>query len=73
MIKTINKQASEELCDVEFAVINMKTTVDDYEERGDNSESDFEDDDKSYKTSDDSTIDGGSNLSEGPNQSEKDQ
>ena len=56
VIETINKQASEELCSVEFAGINMETTVNDYKERGNDSDSDFEDDDKSYETSEDSTI-----------------
>ena len=67
VIETINKQASEELCGVEFADINMETTVNDYEERGDDSDSYFKDDDKSYKTSDDSTIAGDGNLFEGLN------
>ena len=35
----------------------MKTTVNDYEGRGDDSDSNFEDDDKSYEASDDSTVD----------------
>ena len=33
VIETINKQASEELCGMEFADINMETTVNNYEER----------------------------------------
>ena len=73
VIKTINKQASEALFGVEFAGINIETTVNDYEERDNDSDSDFEDDDKSYETSDDSTLAGDSNLSEGPNQLEEDQ
>ena len=61
------------LCGVKFSDINMETTVNDYKERGDVFDSDFEDDDKSYKTSDDSTIAGDDNLSEGPDQLEEDQ
>ena len=37
-----------ELPGIEFAKINMKTIVNDYEGRGNDSDSDFEDDDKSY-------------------------
>ena len=58
---------------MEFVDINMETTVNDYKERGDDSNSDFEDDDKSYKKSDDSTIAGDGNLSKGPDQLEEDQ
>ena len=49
LIELINKQASEEVCGVEFGDINMETTVNDYKERGDDSDSDFEHDDKSMK------------------------
>ena len=73
VIETINKQASEELCGVEFTDTNLETTVNEYEERGNNSESDFEYDVKSYETSDDSTIAGDSNLSKGPDHLEEDQ
>ena len=73
VIATINKQAREELQGIEFADINMKTTVNDYEDHGDDSDSDFEDDDKSYETSDDSTIKGDDDLSDGPDQMEEDQ
>ena len=52
VIGTINKQAVEELQVIKFANIYMKTTVNDYKERGNDSDFDFEDDDKSYKTSD---------------------
>ena len=73
VIETINKQASEEICGVEFADINLETTINEYKERGDDSESDFEYDDKSNETSDDSTIAGDGNLSEGPDHLEEDQ
>ena len=73
MIGTINTQVLEELCGVEFDNINMETTVNDYKERDDDSDSAFEDDDKSYKTSENSTIAGDKNLAEGPNQLEEDQ
>ena len=73
VIETINKQAVGELYGVEFANINMETTANDYEEWGDDSDSDFEDDDKSYETSNDSIIARYGNLSEGPNQLEEDQ
>ena len=39
-----------------FVNINMETTINDYEERGNDAEPDFEDDDKWYETSDDSTV-----------------
>ena len=57
VIATINKQAKE-IQGIKFANINMKSTVNDYKDRGDDSDSGFEDDDKSYETSDDSTVDG---------------
>ena len=66
VIEIINKQASKGLCGVEFVNINMKTTVNDYKERGNESDSDFEYDDKSYETSDDSTVAGDGDLSDGP-------
>ena len=44
MIETINKQVVGELHGVEFANIDMETTTNDYEERGDDSNSDFEND-----------------------------
>ena len=66
VIEAINKQAKEEDEGIQFADINQKTTVNDYHERGDDSESDFEDDDKSYETSDDSTVDGDNNLDDEP-------
>ena len=73
LIELINKQASEELCGVESANINMETTVNDYEERGDESNSDFEYEDKSYETSDDSTVAGDGDLSNEPDQVGEDQ
>ena len=48
MIKVINSQASREPADVEFSNIGRNTTLDDYEACGNDSDSDFEDDDKSY-------------------------
>ena len=68
VIDTINKQVAEELQGIKFANINMRTTVNDCKERGNDSNSDFEDDDKLYKISDDSTVDGDNNLSDGPDQ-----
>ena len=52
VIKTIYKQPAGELHCVGFANIDMETTSNNYEERGDDSNSDFEDDDKPYETSD---------------------
>ena len=64
-------------CGVEFADINMKITINNYEERGDesdsDSDSDSEYDDKSYETSDDSTVAGDGDLSDELDQVEKDQ
>ena len=57
MIKVINSQARREPAGVEFTNIDSNTTLNDYEDRGSDSDSDFEDDDKSYETSDDSTLD----------------
>lgn len=57
MIKVINSQASREPAGVEFTNIDSNTTLDDYEALGNDADSDFEDDDKSYETSDDSTLD----------------
>ena len=65
VIDTINKQAKEESDGIEFADINLKTTLNDYEEFDENSQSDFEDDDKSYETSDDSTMKGDNDMSVG--------
>ena len=73
VIDTINKQAKEESEGIEFADINLTTTVNDYKERDDESESDFEDDDKSCGTSDDSTVKGDNNMSIGTDQMEEDQ
>ena len=72
VIDTINKQAKEESEGIEFADINLKTTVNDYEERDDNSESDFEDNNKFYETSDDSTVKSDNDMSVGPDQMEED-
>ena len=73
IIDTINKQAKEEKQGLVFGNINKHTTVNDYEERGSDSDSDFEDNDKSYETRDDSTVDGNNDLSDDPNQPGKDQ
>ena len=73
VIDTINKQAGEEINGIEFADINLKTTAIDYEERGYDSDSDFEDDDKLYKTSDDSTVNDDNDLGNEPEQLEEDQ
>ena len=62
VIETINKQAKEELEGIEYADINLKTTLEDYQERGDDSDDDFEYDDKSYETSDDSTVNGDNDI-----------
>ena len=73
IIDLINKQTKEEEQEIEFSDINKNTTVNDYEERGSDSDSDFEDDDKSYETSDDSTIDGNNDMPDDPNQPDEDQ
>ena len=73
VIETINKQAKEEIEGIEFADINLKTTVDNYQERGYESDSDFEDDDKLYKTNDDSTVNGDNDLDDDSDQQEEDQ
>ena len=73
MIDLINKQAREKQKGLEFTDINNNTTVNDYEEHGSDSDSDFEDDDKSYETSDDLTLDGDHELTDDPNQQKEDQ
>ena len=73
IIDTINNKTKEEKQEIEFGDINKHTTVNDYEELGGDSNSDFEDEDKSYETSDDSTIDGNNNLPDDPIQPDKDQ
>ena len=65
VVGTINKQAKEESDGIECSDINLKTTLNDYEEFDENSQSDFEDDDKSYETSDDSTMKGDNDMSVG--------
>ena len=63
ILSIIKPQASREKGDLleeegtEFSNMNSHTTVDNYDEDGDDSI--FDNDDKSYETSDDSTIDGG--------------
>ena len=71
VIDTINKQVKEEPEGIEFADINLKTSLNDCEDFDENSQSDFEDDDKSYETSDDSTMKGDNDMSVGTNQMEK--
>ena len=73
IIDTINKQAKEKKQGIEFSNINKNTTANDYKERGNDSDSNFKDDDKSYETSDDSTIDGNNNLPDDPNYPDKNQ
>ena len=72
VIDTINKQAKKESNGIEFADINLKTTLNDYEEFDENSQSDFEDDDKSCETSDDSTMKGDNDMSVETDQLEED-
>ena len=63
VIDTINKQAKEELNGIEYADINLKTTLNDYQGSYDSdSDSEFEYDDKSYETSDNSTVKGDNDL-----------
>ena len=70
MIKVINSQASREPAGVEFSNIDKSTTLDDYEARGNDSDSDFEDDNKSYEISDDSTLDKDHELDDDSDQQE---
>ena len=72
VIDSINKQAKEVSKGIEFAESNLNTTVNEYKERDNNSESDFEDDNKSYETSDDSTVKDNNDMSVGPDQKEED-
>ena len=53
--------------------IDSNTTLNYYEARGNNSDSDFEDYDKSYETSDDSTLEEDHKLDNDPDQQEEDQ
>ena len=73
VIDTINKQTAEELQRIKSVNIDIRATINDYEERGNDSDSNFEYDDKLYETSDDSTVDGDKDLSGGPDQLEEDQ
>ena len=73
MMGFTNSQAKREPAGVEFTNINNNTTMNNYEERGSDSDSDFEDDDKSYKTSNDSTLNEDHELTNDPNQQEEDQ
>ena len=58
---------------MEFTNIDSNTTLDDYEARGNDSDSDFEDDNKLYETSNDSTLDEDHELDNDPDQQEEDQ
>ena len=58
---------------MEFSNINRNTTLDDYEGRGNDSDSDFENDNKSYETSDDPTLDKDYELDDDTDQQEEDQ
>ena len=71
MIDLINKQAREAQEGLEFTNINNNKTVNDYEEHGSDSDSDFEDDDKSYETSDDFTLDVNHKIPYDPNHKKK--
>ena len=73
MIDLINKQAKEEIQGIEFSSINKNTTVNDYKKHDSDSDSDFKDNDKSYETSDDSTLDSDQKIPDDPNQPDKDQ
>ena len=70
IIKVINSQANSEKAPagVEFSNIYKNTTLDDYEPQDDDSNSDFEDDDKSYETTDYSTLDEDHELDDDPDQ-----
>ena len=57
IINIINKQAKEDKQGIEFSGINKNTIVNDYKESGNDYDSDCEDDNKSYKMSDDPTLD----------------
>ena len=73
IINVINQQAAREQVpeDTEFGDIDGSTTVRDYNEDGDDSE--FDEDDKSYETSDDSTIEGDHDVDDEQVQQEEDQ
>ena len=68
IIHIISKQAKDKKPGIEFSDINKNTTVNDYKEHGNGSDSDFENDDKSYKTSADSTLDGNNKIPDDPDQ-----
>ena len=70
---TINKQAKEEQQDIKFTNINTRIIMNDYKECGNAIDADFENDDKSYKTRDDSAVDGDNDLPDEPDQLEEDQ
>ena len=73
IIDIINQQAAREKVPdgTEFTNIDGHTTVSTYDEDGDDSE--FDEDDKSYETSDDSTIDGVHDMDDEQIQQEEDQ
>ena len=72
IINVINQQAAREKVPegTEFGNIDEHTTVNDYE---DDDDSEFVEDDKSYETSDDSTIDGDHDVDDEQVQQEEDQ
>ena len=61
VVDKINKQAKEELKGIEYADINLKARLDNYQGSYD-FDSDFKYNDKSYETSDDSTVKGDNDL-----------
>ena len=73
MIDLINRQARREPAGVEFNNIDNNTTVNDYEVHGGDSNSDLDDDDKSYEISDNSTLNKDHELADNPDQKEEDQ
>ena len=63
VIDTINKQAKEEIKEIEYADIILETKLNDYQGNHDSdSDSRFDYDDKYYETSDDSTVKGDNDL-----------
>ena len=73
VIDLINMQAKKKQEGLKFIDINKNKTVNDYEEHGSDSDSDFEDDDKLYETNDNLTLDGDHKISDDSNEQEEDQ
>ena len=73
MVDLINSQAKREPAGVEFTNINNNTTVNNYQERGSDSNSDFEDDVKLYETSNVITLNKYHELTNNLDQQEEDQ